>query len=131
MSARGDKRRRRADGELGEEQETDRQQRPNEYYLKGVYKAKPADFGDAWPGVRTETLVEMVFDSIKRLGHPTYEDILRDTKIQEQRLGVALADLTLWRGDVKTEELGERVYVAVRDELTRIPAEERERFYRW
>ncbi len=111
MTARDARRRRRRDGELGEEEDLERRRKPDDHYFKGIYTAKPKHFGAAWPTLRTETFVEMVFGSIKDRGKATYKDILADTKLDEDIIGTCLADLLLWKESVATKGEGEaRIY---------------------
>lgn len=84
-----------------------------------------------WPGVRTESFVEAVFGSIKKLGdQATFDRILEDTGMDEEAFGIAIADLIIWRKDVVVTAVNdERVYVVVKDELTKVEPEDRERFF--
>jgi len=64
--------------------------------------AKPEHFMQPWPTVRTDTFVEMVFGSIKQRGRCTQQEILDDTKLEPDTVGMALADLVLWQRNVRT-----------------------------
>jgi hypothetical protein len=98
----------------------ERRRRAAGVYFKGIYEAKPNHFGAVWPGVRTETLVELVFGAIKKRGEAEFEQILDDTKLDEDLVGVALADLMLWRKDITLKSnSATRLYVLVHDELTK------------
>ena len=96
------KRKRRADGELGDLEEMDRRSKPDDHYFKGIYKAEPRHFAGAWPTVQTETFVQMVFGSIKERGEASYADILTDTSLKADIVGKCLADLLLTRKSVAT-----------------------------
>lgn len=80
--------------------------------VEGIYQARPQDFNVAWPTVRTETFVEMVFGSIQDRGGATYDQIVDDTGLDEDVVGVCLADLLIWSKKVRSvgEEYS-RVYL--------------------
>jgi hypothetical protein len=125
-------RKRRAEGELGEEEGLTNAPKADSHYLNGIFAAQPKHFNAIWPGVRTEECAQLVFDSIKKLGPgATFEAILKDTGIDDKRFGIAIADLILWREDVATREVdGERVYVVLKDEMTKVEPEDREKFFK-
>jgi len=97
----------------------------------GIFEAKPNHFNAIWPSVRTESFVEKVFGSIKKLGdQATFERILDDTGLDEKTFGIAIADLMIWRKDVAVKtELDQRIYIAVKAELTKVAPEDRARFF--
>ncbi len=81
-----------------------------------MFKARPEHFNQAWPTIRTETFVEMVLGSIKKRGTATQEEIVEDTKLEEDRIGEAIADLVLWKKKVGTriDELEETRFYFVK-----------------
>jgi hypothetical protein len=112
MSTELSKRRRRANGELGEMEALDvHSSEPHEHYFYGIFEAQPEHFAEQWPTLKVETFVEMVFGSIKERGQASQNDIRADTGLNEDLIGKCLADLLLWKESVATSGEGfDRVY---------------------
>jgi hypothetical protein len=96
MTQRSTARKRRADGELGEEGGLYRRGPNSERYLEGICAAKPEHFNLTWPTDRSKLVANNVLLAIKRLGRPTMYELEVDTGLNSERLGTALAQLTLW-----------------------------------
>ena len=92
--------------------ESTRKPYDNKKHFSGHYNPKPGELNAAWPTVRTETFVEMVFGVIKEKGQCTQREIVDATKLNKDQVGVALADLMLWRATVKSTERSDigRIY---------------------
>lgn len=67
-------------------------------YGTGMYAAQPEDFDQPWPTLRSEKIEEKVLAAIKRLGAPTFDEIVLATRLNEDQVGVALAALAVGRG---------------------------------
>jgi len=103
---------RRTNDELEDEPAVQRKKK--DHYLEGIYKAQPEHFRQAWPTVRTQTIVDMVLGSIEKRGRATQREIEADTGLNDEVIGVALADLLSWKKQVGTE-LKEEGRVEVRE----------------
>ena len=65
------------------------------------FNPKPGELTEAWPTVRTETFVRLVLNAIKE-GPKTSKEIQSRTKLKDHQVGTALADLILWRRQVRS-----------------------------
>lgn len=101
-SLKNNARRLRADGELGDEEDLERRKKDDDRYYRGIYAAKPEHFAEAWPTVRTETFVRMVFGSIQKREGATYDEIVDDTSLDEDVVGKCLAELMVGQKTVAT-----------------------------